>query len=177
MDFKETGNLPTCRYHGIKRRAVALGDHCDPASAISPHLILRKTEQIDALESNRSGQNSTRTTDHAEYRDRAYRLARAGLADKPKNFPSMHREVDIVEHLDQPAVGLEMHDQIFDLEEFFHLPRILGSRRSRSPSPTRLKISTVTRIAIPGNNDSHHCPVTIRLAPSEIISPHSEFGG
>src|SRR5580693_2459063 len=44
VNFKETGNLPTCRYYGIEGSAVALGDHCDPASAISAHLILRKTE-------------------------------------------------------------------------------------------------------------------------------------
>jgi len=177
VNFKETGNLPTCRYYGIEGRAVALGDHCDRASAISAHLILRKTEQIDALESNRSSQNSAGTPDHAEYRERAHRLARAGLTDEPENFSSVHREGDVVEHLDQPAIGLEMHDQILDFEELSHRPRILGSRRSRRPSPTTLKISTVATIAILGNSDSHHCPVTIKPAPSEVISPHSELGG
>src|ERR1700722_6235043 len=41
VDFEETGNLPPCRYYGIEGRAIALGDHCDPASAVPPHFIQR----------------------------------------------------------------------------------------------------------------------------------------
>src|SRR5271169_5271881 len=177
MDFQETGNLPPCRYYGIEGRTVALADHCDLASAISAHFILRETEQIDALEFNRSSQNPAGTPDHAEYRGRTHRLARAGLTNETENLSSVDDNVDAVEHLDQPAVGVEMHNQILHLEELAHRPRILGSRRSRRPSPTKLKTSTVTMIAIPGNSDNHQCPVTIKLAPSETISPHSESGG
>src|SRR6185295_19955805 len=43
VDLKKTGNQPTCRYDGIEGRTVPLGDHCDPASTISPHLVLRET--------------------------------------------------------------------------------------------------------------------------------------
>src|SRR5882757_3545115 len=107
MNFQETANLPSCGYHGIEGGAMALGDHCDPASAISPQLILREAEQIDAVESNRSGQNPAGTPDHAEHRGRGYRLARAGLADEPENFSVVHREVDVVEHLDHAAAGFE----------------------------------------------------------------------
>ena len=125
----------------------------------------------------RSGRDAAGTPDHAEYRDRAHRLARAGLSDEPENFPSVNREVDVVEHLDQSAVGVEMHDKILDLEELSHRPRIRGSRRSRRPSPITLNMSTVNTIPSPGNSDNHHWPVTIKLAPSEVISPHSELGG
>ena len=89
----------------------------------------------------------------------------------------MHAKGFAVTTLDLPAFGVEMHDQILDLKELSHPPRILGSRRSRRPSPAKLNMSTVTTIAIPGNSNSHHCPVTIKLAPSEIISPHSGLGG
>ena len=43
--------------------------------------------------------------------------------------------------------------------------RRLGSRRSRRPSPIRLKPITATAIASPGKNETHHSPETICSMP------------
>ncbi len=54
--------------------------------------------------------------------------------------------------------------------------RIRGSRMSRSPSPSRLKHSTVSISARPGNATSHHLPVVMKRAPSATMMPHSGVG-
>src|ERR1700683_4433795 len=44
---------------------------------------------------------------------------------------------------------------------------------SRNPSPRRLKHSTASIKARPGNATSHHLPVEMKRAPSAPIIPHS----
>src|SRR5271156_6473457 len=41
VDFDQAGNLSSCRYYRIESCAIALGNHCDPVSAISHHFALR----------------------------------------------------------------------------------------------------------------------------------------
>jgi len=54
--------------------------------------------------------------------------------------------------------------------------RLRGSRRSRNPSPMRLKPITATAIARPGKNETHHFPLITCSIPSETITPHSGVG-
>src|SRR2546425_1926899 len=55
-------------------------------------------------------------------------------------------------------------------------PRSLGSSKSRNPSPMRLKPTTVTRIARPGNVAIHGA-VSMNERPVASIDPHSGVGG
>src|SRR6516165_500566 len=55
-------------------------------------------------------------------------------------------------------------------------PRSRGSSRSRRPSPTRLKPTTVTRMARPGNVAIQGA-VSINDRPVASIEPHSGVGG
>ena len=56
--------------------------------------------------------------------------------------------------LHDAAVGGELDAQVADLEQAHSTDLIRGSSASRSPSPSRLKASTVTLIAAAGKRNS-----------------------
>ena len=56
-------------------------------------------------------------------------------------------------------------------------PRRRGSRRSRMPSPSRLKASTVIVIATPGNSTSHHGGTMPAFSASASMLPQVGAGG
>ncbi len=92
--------------------------------------------------------------------DRPYdrRFAAAQLADDAQDASPFEREVDMVEDLGDTLVGADRQPQPFDFEDrvgHHRDRRSRGSKRSRRPSPKRLKPSTVIRIARPGKVEYH----------------------
>src|SRR6478735_5430702 len=92
----------------------------------------------------------------------------------------MHVEADIPDDLAftdvHPQVAHTQHGIAHRLLLASIMVRCLGSSTSRSPSPTRLKASTMTKIAAPGNTAIHHAIVT-NPCESKIIRPSDGCGG
>src|SRR5690606_22304563 len=107
-------------------------------------------------------------------RERRHRLARPALAYDPERLARFERERDAVYRAGHALVGVEVGPEVLHLEQRHQLLS-RGSSASRSPSPTRLKASTVTTIARPGNVASHHAPNSTSL-PSATILPHEGAG-
>src|SRR5690606_13296713 len=88
---------------------------------------------------------------------------------------ALHRERYTVYGACGAGVSIEPGARVLYLEERHQRPA-RGSRASRSPSPTRLKASTVITIARPGKVATLQAP--IRLArPTETMYPQEGEGG
>ena len=72
----------------------------------------------------------------------------------PTTSPASSVEVEPIHGAEHAARGRELDGQVADFEQR-HQRFSLGSSASRSPSPNRLKASTVSRIARPGNASTH----------------------
>ena len=92
-------------------------------------------------------------------------FARAGFADQPDDLARRHLDADAGQRRYHPAIGRELQREVLDRDDGpgarafskrRHLPRSLGSKMSRSPSPSRLNPTAVTRIARPGKVGYHH---------------------
>ena len=97
-------------------------------------------------------------------------LAAAGLSDQSQRLAVTDLEADAVDGMDEAALGLEMHRQVFDGSHRgrgIRQPRldtrhvqhqrplsVLGSSASRSPSPTRLNASAQRNTIAPGEGRS-----------------------
>src|SRR2546428_185235 len=141
-----------------------------PAMAMAPTTRWRMPPE------SRCGNARSREADDAQAR---HALARAGLADEAERLGLAEREGDAVHRLDRPPAGDDVRAEVANVEDGGHAAqswRSLGSRVSRSQSPSRLKASTTSRMASPGRNDTHHALVTTSR-PSAIIEPHAGVGG
>src|SRR5439155_11222195 len=102
-------------------------------------------------------------------------FARAAFADEAEHFALAERQRHATHRLDQAAPCREGDVQVIQCQQG-HV-RMRGSRISRTPSPSRLKHSTVSINARPGKATSHHLPVEMKRAPSATMMPHSGVGG
>lgn len=134
-------------------------------------------DYIAALEPNCAAHDPPWRPDHAQYRQSGYRLSGSRLTDETDDLACFDGEADPVNRLYRTVIGVEMHGEIFDRQQTYRTPRMRGSMMSRKASPMRLNDSTAIMIASPWKTNSHHSPVTIWLAPSAVISPHSLVGG
>src|SRR5690606_30783855 len=114
----------------------------------------------------------------AHQRERGDGLAGPALADEAERLATVEREGDAAHRIGRPAVGRERDGQVLDFEEWHQrcppakkpspstreeraltaaspdrIYRFLarrGSIRSRRPSPSRLRPSTASAMAMPG---------------------------
>src|SRR5262249_4794278 len=107
-----------------------------------------------------------------------HRLARTRLADQPERLAGIDRERHLVDRAHCAPARDDVGRQVLDLEQGWRhqIWRSFGSRRSRSQSPSRLKLNTTSRIARPGKNDTHHA-VVMNSRPSATIEPQAGVGG
>src|SRR5204863_8860415 len=87
------------------------------------------------------------------------------------------RQRDAAHRLNKATPRREGDVQVVQCQQRFSHVRMRGSRMSRTPSPSRLKHSTVSMSARPGKATSHHLPVEMKRAPSATMMPHSGVGG
>src|SRR5690606_20232634 len=101
------------------------------------------------------GQNLPRRWREPQQCPCGLRLPGPGLAHDPEPFLA-HLEGHAAHGFNQAGTQMEAHSQIFDLEEgsLRHFSAF-GSRTSRRPSPSKLKPSETTKIAIPGMVATH----------------------
>jgi hypothetical protein len=120
-----------------------LEDHGDAAAAQAAHRLFRQAEHILALEQDGAGHDARwRCLVQPQQAARQHRLAAAGLADDAQRLAGLQRQVDAVEHVQRAVERIESQSIVADLEQA-HPRWLLGSRMSRSPSPSRLKPSTL----------------------------------
>src|SRR5262249_38713586 len=129
-------------------------------------------------------------------RQRRHALARAGFAHDAERLAGMDLEAHAVDGAHRPVIGEELRLEVRNLEHGqigrrgrrasplgalpvargdVHRRLAFGSRKSRTPSPRKLKPSTTVKIAKPGKAATHHCSTSSR--PSATIEPHSGVGG
>src|SRR5215471_1294816 len=147
----------------VERQIRILRHEADAAAADAPIEVgFRQVEKVFAVEQDGAGldhyTSRQDSQDGADYR----RFAAAAFADDPEDLSTLQREVDMVEDAREPLVGADRQFQAADFEDrglhAHRERRSRGSTRSRNPSPSRLKPSTVIRIARPGKIEYHHAP-------------------
>ena len=84
-------------------------------------------------------------------------FAAAGFADDAQDAAAQQAERNMIQHAGKTLVTADDHAEPGHFEDGLRHRdrRNRGSRMSRNPSPSRLKPSTVTKIARPGNIAYH----------------------
>ena len=149
-------------------------------------LPLGQGAQVPPVELHLVGDHAAIVGDQAHDGQRGHALAGAGLADDAEDFALVHRQVDPIDRAELAGSGRKLDGKVADIKQRHDSPSSsigsisyrfsLGSSASRSPSPSRLKASTVIRIARPGNVTTHHARLTNSRADASMV-PHSGVGG
>ena len=131
---------------GVQRRERVLEDHRDVPAPQGPQLVLAGGEEIPPVEQDPAGDPGRGLGHEAHHRQRRDRLPRARLPHDPERLAGGDRPAHAVDGLHHAGVGVEVDAQVLDRDERTR-QRSLGSRASRSPSPTKTKPSTVNTTA------------------------------
>src|SRR4051812_10172746 len=116
----------------------------------------------------------------ADQGERRNALAAAGFADQAKSLTAIDAERHVLDGRNPPRCDMEIDAQVLDFDQRRgrHVRRLrdCGSRMSRRPSPSRLRPSTVRKMARPGNTESHGA-VVIWSRASDNMLPQLGNGG
>ena len=134
---------------GVEARRRLLEDHRHVLAGEPPAACGRHRQQILAIEDETVGAHFARPGDEAHQRQHGHALAGAGFAHDADDLALLDGQVQPVDRAQHAARGGELDRQVPDLDQS-HQRFSFGSSASRSPSPIRLKASTVTRMATPG---------------------------
>ena len=142
VDAQGFADLPPDPVDGVERRHGVLKDHRDLCPAHRLHLVLREGGQDAALERDLPLHDASAPREQAHDRKRGHRLARSGLADDAQRLTGVDGERDAVHCPDRAVLHGEVGVDVIDLQQVgeAHQERSLGSRASRSESPSRLKL-------------------------------------
>src|SRR5262249_45318585 len=143
------------------------------------HVGVAQGEQVLAFEADLAAFDPGGLGKDAEHGAGKGRLAAARFPDHARYLAARHGELDVVEDLSHALVGAHREAQILHLQQRIggHRERLSrGSTMSRRPSPSKLKPSTVRKMASPGKVENHHASGRYcRL--SAMASPQSGSGG
>src|SRR6185437_9888375 len=138
------------------------------------HLGRAERHEVAAAPQDAAARDAARRHgDQLEHRQRGDRLAGAGLADHAEGLAAGDLQIDAVDRVHDAVVGPEIRLQSANFEQTLARGRarglhahgyitFRGSSVSRNPSPTKLSVSTVRKIAAPGNRAQ--CGATSRLS-------------
>ena len=158
VQHEHLGDLPADRRQRIERRHRLLEDHGDALAAQAAPFGRRRVLDLLSVEHDPTAAQRQRPLEQAHDGERRDALSAARLADQPEGLAAADLERDLLDGIVGHLVAGQGNTQCFDLEEgIVHAPRRVadcGSRMSRRPSPSRLRPSTVRKIARPGNTDS-----------------------
>jgi hypothetical protein len=140
VQLEHLADLVAYRVQRVERGHRLLEDHADAPAADAAHLALGFSDQVLALEADRSGGH--RSVHQAQHRQRGDRLTRAGLANQGELLAGGDREGDVVDDRrwrrsarsacrSRAAGGAGAHD-------------LRVSKASRSASPMKVSSSIVT---------------------------------
>src|SRR5262249_50019336 len=169
------------REQGVQRRPRVLEHETDAAAVHAAEQSRRGPDQLRrARQRTGAGGHSAGGIEQPGRGEHGHRFPRSGFADDAHRLLPLHVEADIAQDL-APA---DAHPQVANAQDGVGhclllasiMVRCLGSSTSRSPSPTRLNASTMTKIAAPGNTAIHYAIVT-KPCESKIIRPSDGCGG
>src|SRR5712672_3659808 len=160
----------------VQGRARALEDHGHFTPAQFAQRFRPRRQQVDAAHCNAAAGDLGRLIVETHDGVGGDGFARSTFTDHAYDLAARDRQGYAFQCPHHAVTGAELHRQIVDLE-LRHHTRFLGSRRSRSPSPSMLKQNTASTRAAPGNMKAHHSPEMMKLAPSDTMMPHSGVGG
>jgi hypothetical protein len=166
VTLQHLADLQPDRHDGVERGQRVLEHHREVAAAALAHRGVGQPEQLRTLEAHRAADPHAPSRQQSHDRERGHGLAAAGLADQPDGLPRFDGEAHCVDGRGRLlALVLEGDGEVLDLQqgpggggaswEGAHgRLLLLGSRASRSDSPTRVKPSATTMIAPAGQNAS-----------------------
>jgi hypothetical protein len=142
----------------VERRQRLLRDERDLAAEQRAARFARHRHEVSA--GKRQAAAGHREAGRQQLGDGAahHRLAGAGLADQPEHFSRFERERQVADDRHALAVERRRNGQVARLQQIAHARCVSVSRTSsvrRSPSPSTLKPSTVTKIIKIGNIRFH----------------------
>ena len=149
------------RSHGedrVERQIGVLRDKADAgASDIPLHLPLGQRDQVVTFEPDASRLDDATGGEYAQDRAQQGGFAAARLAHQRHDPSTWDAEIDVVQNARDTAIAVDDGTQAAHRQDRLGQRdrRSRGSAMSRSPSPSRLKPSTTTRIARPGNVEYH----------------------
>ena len=155
MGAKCLGDLPADRVAGVERRGGFLEHHRDVPPGQPPAGPRGELAQLGVLERDALGADPAGRRQQPHHRQHRYALARAGFADDAQHLARRHRQVDGLDRVKPAACRFERDREVPHVQQGIAHLRSFGSSASRSPSPSRLKAITVTRIQSPGKVSSH----------------------
>src|SRR6185437_1513754 len=179
VQYEHLGDLPADRRQRIERGHRLLEDHANAVAAQRAHLGRRGVLYLLAVEHDPAAAERQGAFQQAHDRERGDALAAARFAHQPERFAAADLERDVLGRIVDGLPTGEGDVQAVDLEKGpGHERRVVdcGSRMSRRPSPSRLRPSTVRKIATPGKIDSHGT-VLIWSRASESMLPQLGKGG
>ena len=172
------GDLGADGHGGVQRGHGVLEDHADLRAADAPAVDLRTSEDLRAAQSRRPGGDAARRhRDQPHHALHGHRFSTTGFTDDRQGFTGLNVETDAAHRLYDAAVGVELDPQPVYFKQCIHrasriaasvrfaksasyrqnvhsVPRMRASSASRSPSPSRLKASTVMLINTAGKISS-----------------------
>src|SRR5579883_1121750 len=160
----------------VETRRRLLEDHRHVLAGEPPALARRERQQVLSGEGEAPGAHLPRKADEAHQRQHGDALSRTRFADDAEDFAFLDPQIDRIDRVHDAADGREVDGQRLDFDERHRYRFSLGSKASRSPSPKRLKASTVTRIMRPGKVTAHQAR-SINSRESASMVPHSGCGG
>ena len=169
VDQQGFGHLIADAHQRVERGCRFLENHPDAAAADGAHGTLGQVQQVLAVQ-----QHLTRRPRGARQqphdRQRRQRLAAAGFAHQPGDLARCQIQRDIAQEGD-----IRQRDR--QVAKADHRRALsLGSSASRSPSPSRFRPSTVSRMARPGKTATWGARV-IMVWASASIRPQLGVGG
>jgi hypothetical protein len=139
------GDLLADGLERVQRGHRLLEHHADIVAAQAAHLLLGSAEDVGARKTDPpGGLCPLRQQPHDG--ERRHRFSRARLADQPHDLARLYGQIDVP----QDRRAADRQRQVLDLEQAHCRRRSFGSSVSLTPSPMRLRPSTVMTIAMPG---------------------------
>src|SRR5215472_4339730 len=108
-------HLRTDREHRVERAHGVLEHHRDALAAERPHRLLRQREQVDAVESDRAGDNACGRRQQAQHREAQGCFARYALTEQSQDSNALDEKADIAEGIDGPLRSREIDGEANDL--------------------------------------------------------------
>ena len=164
--LQHLGQLPLDGQDRVQRGHRVLEDHGQPIPAQLPQLVIVLAQQLIPVEDDGARRPGRRLGQEPQHGQRADAFATARLAHDPHRLAGSQVVADAIHRMHHPIARAEGHMQVADRQHrrggqilrsaAGHRPdrhrRSLGSSASRMPSPSRLKPSTLSTMAMPGAN-------------------------
>src|SRR5262245_15457865 len=172
VDLDDLVGLPADGHQRVERHHRLLEDHGNAPAADGTDPARRQRQQILAfIDDAAAGHAHVGLGQQAQDGFGHHRLARTGLTDDAKDFPTQHLERDAIDRMRPIGPAGQGHGEVLDGEDgVAHRSRSLGLSASLRPSPTRLIASTVSRMATPGTVTSHQASRR-KARPAPIWKP------